>query len=591
MPFLLLVTLFLLLIKFAHMNCSKAFLFLGFIVGSFQASAQVFPVKNYPKGYFQWPVDATIALAANFGELRPNHYHMGLDCKTDQVQNKHVFAAADGYIAKVKIEPSGFGRCIYINHPNGLTTVYAHLNEFNPALEKYVTEQQYKLQSWQIFIDIPADMFPVKKGQFIAFSGSTGGSEGPHTHFEIRDTKTDKVLNTLLFGFPIVDNIPPDVLRLAVYDRSISTYEQTPRVYPLRKVNGVFTLPASLLIEHTNKVSFAITAYDRYVGSTHQNGIYQAILYDDEKPVVGFDIDSISYDQTRDVNAHIDYRLKNSGGPYVQHLSKLPGYNESIYKEISGDGVIDIGDDSVHQIKIAVIDAYGNTSYVKFSIRGTVSDKEKNDSAIYEDPNEFLPGCINVFENNDIAFYLTEKSLYDSIRFKYNVLPPNSADGVSNIFELYNGNVPMHGYFPIKIRGNVSDSFKDKIVMERYWGDKKEFSKAEYENGWYRADFREFGYFKLLRDTEPPVIRALGFYDGMNCAGVRRLAFDITDNSKDIKNFRAELDGNWLRFTNDKNLAYIYDFDEHCPRGAHTLKISAEDNVGNRTEKIYHFTR
>jgi hypothetical protein len=576
------------------MTLYKSLLSFAFTIISFSAISQIFPEKNYPKGYFQWPVDAKIALAANFGELRPNHYHMGLDCKTDQVQNKHVFAAADGYIAKVKIEPSGFGRCIYINHANGLTTVYAHLNNFNPALEKYVTEQQYKLQSWQIFIDIPADLFPVKKGQFIAYSGSTGGSEGPHTHFEIRDTKTDKVLNTLLFGFPITDNIPPDVLRLAVYDRSISTYEQTPRIYSLRKVNGVYTLPASLLIEHTNKVRFAITAYDRYIGSTHQNGIYQAVLYDNEKPVVGFDIDSISYDQTRDVNAHIDYKLKNSGGPYVQHLSRLPGYNESIYKEISGDGVIDIGDDSLHQIKIAVIDAYGNTSYVKFSVRGTVSDKERSalDSSRMENPNEFLPRCINVFENNEIAFYLTEKNLYDSIRFTYKVFPANSSDGVSDIFELYNGNVPMHGYFPLKIKGNVSDSFKDKIVMERYWGTKKEFAKADDEgNSWYRSDFRDFGYFKLLLDTIPPIIRPLGFFDGMNCTGAHRLAFSVTDNSKDIKSFRAELDGNWLRFTNDKNLAYIYDFDEHCPRGSHVLKISVEDLVGNKTEKIYHFTR
>ena len=576
------------------MRLSKFILSFGFIIVGFSAISQVFPEKNYPKGYFQWPVDAKIALAANFGELRLNHYHMGLDCKTDQVQNKHVFAAADGYIAKVKIEPSGFGRCIYINHPNGLTTVYAHLNNFNPALEKYVTEQQYKLQSWQIFIDIPADLFPVKKGQFIAYSGSTGGSEGPHTHFEIRDTKTDKVLNTLLFGFPITDNIPPDVLRLAVYDRSISTYEQTPRIYSLRKVNGVYTPPTSLLIEHTNKVSFAITAYDRYIGATHQNGIYQAILYDNEKPVVGFDIDSISYDQTRDVNAHIDYKLKNSGGPYVQHLSRLPGYNESIYKEINGDGVIDIGDDSLHQIKIAVIDAYGNTSYVKFSVRGTASDKGKDilDSSRIENSNEFLPGCINVFENNQIAFYLTEKSLYDSIRFTYKVLPANSSDGVSDIFELYNGDVPMHGYFPIKIKGNVSDSFKNKIVMERYWGAKKEFSKADDEgNSWYRSDFRDFGYFKLLLDTIPPTIKPLGFYDGMNCVGVHRLAFSVADNSKDIKSFRAELDGNWLRFTNDKNLAYIYDFDEHCSRGSHVLKITVEDIVGNKTEKIYHFTR
>src|SRR6195952_245837 len=237
--------------------------------------AQIFPAKNYPKGYFSWPVDAQKGLAANFGELRPNHYHMGLDCRTDQKENRPVMAAADGYIAKVKIEPFGFGRCIYINHPNGFTTLYAHLNNFNPALEKYITEQQYNLRSWSVFLDIPPTLFPVKKGDFIAYSGSTGGSQGPHTHFEIRDTKTDKVLNPLLFGFPIADNIAPDILRLAVYDRRISVYDQAPKIYALKKVNGIYTPAGGKINVTSNEVSFAITAWDRYTGSTNQNGIYK----------------------------------------------------------------------------------------------------------------------------------------------------------------------------------------------------------------------------------------------------------------------------------------------------------------------------
>ena len=173
------------------MNVQKVGTLLYFSMLFNSVTAQVFPEKNYPQHYFQWPVIAKHALAANFGELRPNHYHMGLDCKTDQKENVTVVAAADGYITKVKIEPYGFGRCIYINHPNGFTTLYAHLNDFYPALEKYITEQQYKLQSWKVFIDIPADLFTVKKGQFIAYSGNTGGSQGPHTHFEIRNTETE----------------------------------------------------------------------------------------------------------------------------------------------------------------------------------------------------------------------------------------------------------------------------------------------------------------------------------------------------------------------------------------------------------------
>src|SRR5664279_3203651 len=219
----------------------KSFLFFIFPLLVCYAKGQVFPQKNYPKGYFIYPVDAKIGLAANFGELRPNHYHMGLDCRTDQVQNRPVKASADGYIAHVRIDATGFGRAIYINHPNGLTTLYGHLNKFFPALEKYVKEQQYKLQSWKVYLDIPSGMFPVKKGQFIAYSGNAGGSQGPHCHFEIRDTKTDKVLNTLLFGMPIPDNVPPAIVRLALYDRNKSTYSQSPKLFSLKKIKGGYT--------------------------------------------------------------------------------------------------------------------------------------------------------------------------------------------------------------------------------------------------------------------------------------------------------------------------------------------------------------
>src|SRR6476619_7844837 len=222
------------------MNLYKPVGLVSFCFLSVTCAAQFFSAKNYPQNYFGWPVEAKIALAANFGELRPNHYHMGLDCRTDQVRNRPIKAAADGYIAHIRIDASGFGRAIYINHPNGLTTLYGHLNDFYPALEKYVKEQQYKLESWEVFLDIPPGLFPVTKRQFIAYSGNTGGSQGPHMHFEIRDTKTDKVLNPLLFDLPIKDDVPPTILRLAIYDRCLSTYNQNPQLLSLKKVNGIY---------------------------------------------------------------------------------------------------------------------------------------------------------------------------------------------------------------------------------------------------------------------------------------------------------------------------------------------------------------
>ena len=322
---------------------------------------------------------------------------MGLECKTDKVPNKKVFAAADGYIAKVRIESLGFGRAIYINHPNGLTTLYAHLNEFYPELENYIKEQQYKLKSWAVYVDVSENLFPVTQGMFIAYSGNTGGSQGPHLPFEIRDTNTDKALNPLLFGFSVPDTIAPCIFRLSVYNMNISTYEQAPKIFSLKKVKGIYVTSPALIIVNTNKVSFGISAFDRSSRSSNHNGIYQTILYQNELPVTGFEIDNISYDETRYLNAHIDYTLRSSGGPFVQHLSKLPGYHNSIYNTTYGDGVITLDDDSVHTFTLDVKDANGNTSLIELVIYQLLKElvKLRNQISIFNN------GCMHYSLQNE----------------------------------------------------------------------------------------------------------------------------------------------------------------------------------------------
>lgn len=564
----------------------KISLFIFYTLLGSSVSAQYFNKPSYNKEYYTWPVGAVKAIVANFGELRPNHYHMGLDCRTEQVENKPVLAAADGYIAKVKIEPWGFGRAIYINHPNGHTTLYAHMNDFYSALEAYVKEQQYKLQSWNVFLDIPPAAFPVKQGDLIGYSGNTGGSQGPHVHFEIRNTKSDKVLNPLSMGLPIADNIAPEIIRLAVYDRSLSTYEQTPRIFSLKKINGVYTPAGGNINVATEKVSFAITAYDRYSGSTNQNGIYEAVVYDNDVPVSGFRMDSISYDDTRYLNAHIDYRYRVSGGPYLQHLSRLPGNNGGIYKTNGYDGVINLEPGSGHTIRIAVGDPNGNTSNLQFTITSTGPSTAKP-VAVTASQKLFVPGFINVFENDEVQFYLNEKAIYDSFHFRYN--KTFDAAGRS-IYQLHNATIPVQNYFTLKIKSNIFITDTSKAVIFRSYGGKTDYVKAVYEKGWYKASFRELGNFVLLQDETPPTISPIGFL-GANASKLTRIAFAVTDNTEEIKRFTAKLDGKWLRFTNDKGRNFIYKFDERCPPGDHELVVTAEDQVGNITTKTYNFTR
>jgi len=649
------------------------------------SSLSLFVPVTYPQGYFRNPLDFPMSLAANFGELRPNHYHMGLDIRTQHRENQPVHAAADGYVARVEIEPAGFGQAIYIRHPNGYTTVYGHLNQFFPALAAYVHQQQYRLQSWQVDLTLPPGLFPVRKGDFIAWSGNTGGSQGPHLHFEIRRTDGDVNLNPLLFGLLVPDRTPPTLVRLAWYDRNKGIYEQSPHILPIRKeaaphpaiahviaaVHGAPTaaewsvFPA-LLIVPTSRISFALSAFDTQSGSANPNGIYEADLYVDHLPVIGFQMNNISYDDTRNINAHIDYKTRETGGPFLQSLFFLSGYPPpSIYRAVvaahpssggsseaaagstvdpasstrgpasstvdpaghphAANGVLSLDDGRIHDVRIAVTDPYGNLSELRFRVQyrpqpaAAAAPTAATAAPAPPTGKKFEPGMVDGLETPDCAFYLSEKSLYDSVTIGTTVTGyPGSGlslpGAISAVHTIGARWVPLLDPMLVRLQpipaaaqpapgepisSPATDSTNwtgiytdtDRIVMVCFDSGQKDVRRPEWQRGWASAHFREFGNFQLVRDTVPPVIIPIGALEEADLSHATRIAINIRDNLGALRNFRAELDGAWLCFTNDKGLAFIYTFDEHCPPGAHTLKVTVEDVAGNRTAREYHFNR
>ena len=623
--------------------------------------SQLFPQAEVPRGYFRDPLAIPISLAANFGELRPNHYHMGLDIRTQHRENLPVFAAADGYVARVSIEPAGFGQAIYINHPNGYTTVYGHLNQFFPALAAYVHDQQYRRQSWSLYLPFQPGQFPVKKGDLIAYSGNTGGSQGPHLHFEIRRTAGDINQNPLLFGLPVPDHTAPTLQRLAWYDRNQGIYEQSPHILPIHRDaaspahRGPVTLGSttrwsptpSLLIVPTTRISFALSAFDTQSGSANPNGIYEAALYVDEVPVLGFQMNNISYDNTRNINAHIDYKTRETGGPFLQQLFFLPGYPApSIYTWPVGqhsDGVIRLEDGLVHSIRIVVKDTYGNPSELRLRVRYQPAAAVTPISQ--PQGKKFYVGMVDGVEAPDYAFFLGEKSLYDSVTIgvstvgypgtglslpggvsavqaigvkwiplldpvlvRLRPVPPASANpqAAPGGSQAASGNPPVASVAAQAVSGNPQAASAnsrptgigstERIVMVCFNGSSKDVQRPEWQNGWASARFRQFGNFQLVEDREPPVITP-GIADGAMLTRAGRISISVKDNLGPIRSFRAELDptapggGQWLCFTNDKGLAYIYKFDEKCPPGAHTLRITAQDIAGNIAVKEIRFTR
>lgn len=555
-----------------------------------KAGAQIQVDAGYPKDYFRNPLDIPILLAGNFGECRPNHFHTGIDLKTDSKENMNVYAAADGYVSRVSISHSGYGNAIYIAHPNGYTTLYGHLNDFYPALQQYVVQQQYAQESWNMDMQIAAGQFPVKKGQFIAFSGTTGGSTGPHLHFEIRDSKTLHVLNAALFGLPIKDDIAPVAKSIALYNES-SVYEQSPILLPLKKTGNQYAIATKVYSFNGEQLRVGVLADDFMNGSTNSLGVYEMKLFMDNELQVSWRLNDIDFDQNRYVNAFADYKLKEENKGWYQTLFRTPGNKLNAYTYINAkDGLLDLSDRQPHEIKVELKDAAGNTANIDFTVLSIgKSPLAKGCSALW------TAGQRNELNTPNVSFVTDKNALYDAICFRYTETA--SGKNYSPILQLMDTKIPLQGYSELGIKLNklVPFDLRSKLVFIHHikaaslpGNNPQDAVAAAFDKGMARAAVRTFGNYYVAVDTVAPVIKSL--QKGTDWSKLGSIRFTVNDKITSVKTFRAELDGQWLRLVRS-GTTYTYTFDGRCARGKHQLVITATDENENKSVQKFSFNR
>jgi len=535
-------------------------------------------------------------MSASFGELRPDHYHSGVDFKTQGVTGKEVDAADDGFVYLILVSATGYGNAIYIRHPSGYSTVYGHLDSYAPEIEEYVKIQQYRNRSFAVSIYPPSDRLPVVKGQLIGYSGNTGGSSGPHLHFEVRRSDGEKPVNPLLFNFEIEDNLKPVIERLVIYSASRNTLinSRSGKVYmDIAGSNGHYYLPAGSHLKISGTAGFGITAYDYMNNTSNRFGINKIELMIDSIPWFTYDMNEFSFSESKYINAHMDYEASVRRNIDVERTFLLPNDKLSAYRNYMNNGFYDFNDGKEHLVAITVKDSRGNKTTLSFKVEpGDPAVRpltEKSDSL-----EIIMPfGRANSFSNGKINLTIPAGALYDTLYFRYSSYPGDKRL-FTDIFQIANRFTPLHKPFSLSLKTDYFPAGReDKLVMVRV--DEKgwiTYSGGTYSKGYLSADVSVFGAYAVSIDTTPPNISANGFTDGADLSQKSSIRLRITDDLSGIRTYNGFIDGNWVLFEYDaKNSLIYYKFDnKRLQKGInHKLEVTVTDNRGNSSTLIRNF--
>jgi hypothetical protein len=546
--------------------------------------------RTYPKDYFRYPLDLTPTTAGSFGELRSNHFHSGLDFKTNQGTGYPVHAVFDGYISRLRIQYGGFGRAVYITHPNGYTSVYGHLERFTPELAKIVHDYQYEHHTWEADIVLPAMQQRVCKGDVFAWSGNAGASAGPHVHFELRDAVTEQTINPQLFGLTIPDKVPPTITGLYAYHLNGAPFSEKTikQFYPVAGSGTNYHLLKSSVIDLSGEVGFGIMTFDRNSTSMNKNGAYSIQLKVDDKLIYTFAVERFAFDQTHAINAHIDFPAFLLTGREIQKSFILPGNKISVYPQSVNRGIITFNDDAIHTVEYVVKDVAGNASTLKFKV--------KSKPVLLQAPLDQKPGGVlfkynqqNEFSFDKVKVIIPQGNLYDDLYFNYSVLVRRPS-AYSATYRIHNRFTPLHDSFELWIKPDSAiGALANKAVIVSTTGGSE---GGVYEGGYIKAHVRAFGDFFIRIDTVAPVILPLNITNGKNMAASKTISVKMSDNLSGIKSYNGMIDGRWILMELDyKTKVLSYTFDESIKPGKHVFNLAVADNKDNLAQFTVNFYR
>jgi len=531
----------------------------------------------YPQNYFSSPLDITLILSGTFAELRSNHFHSGLDIKTQGKEGLKTYASAEGYVSRIKISRYGYGKALYITHPNGYTTVYAHLQKFAPRIQAYVKTQQYKKETFEIELFPKADDLKIEAKEVIAYTGNTGGSGGPHLHFEIRDSK-ERPMNPMLFGFEIKDTKKPEIYEVFGYPLSSGSHinGETSRVKIriIKLPNGQYK---SEQITAFGTVGFGIISTDKQDYAANKNGVsYIRTSFNGTKRLE-VDFKRFSFNETKHLNRYIDYAYFFKTKKRIQKLFIEKNNPLKLLKSHVAQGMLSIEDNTNSIYKISVNDFKGNQSNLSIPIKG-VKKELLEDKPVPTNLQQIIASEETVLEKDHISVQIFKDSFYEDVAINFEVS--------NDTLKLHKPNIPlqksMNIHFDIsQYKGNDRDQLF--IASVSRYGNKLYYTPTKKRGNTLTARTKYLGTYTLGIDDEKPEIKTLNFKNGSWISNYRYLKIKISDQISGIKNYRATINGQWILMEYDtKTQTLTHDFNDAIITDTkNNLKVIVTDNVGN----------